>query len=542
MKLTHGKAAYVAAGLAAVLSVAGAATVQAQTTSTQGGDDKVATAKSTVVSHSARFGFGPGQQLKAAGVFTGKAGSAVRFDRTYRGLPVVGGDFIVHISPTGAYRYGNGMKVVALPKSITAKISAAAAADTAAAKMSYAVATRSTKLVIVASAHSSTLAWQVDTASKGGMQGDATYVSATTGRVLSSHPTVVNDADATATDPAYAGSKDVGTGKTLYSGTVRLPDVERHAGVMRYVLKDRTRGVQRVYDAHNTEIGANSTLFKDENNLWGDGTESSRETAGADAAYALANTWDYYLNTYNRRGIGDDGIAAKAYVHVYQDYVNASWSDSCFCMRFGDGSQASGISPLTSIDVGGHEMTHGVTSRTAKLVYSGESGGLNESTSDVLGTGVEWYADNANDVPDYVIGEQIFRDYDPATNYIRRMDKPSVDGFSKDCWYDGVGNVDVHYSSGVGNHLYYLLSEGSGAKTINGIKYDSPTCDGSTIQGIGHVKAEAIWYKALTENWVSTTNYHQARTGMLQAAKDLYGQSSNEYKTLDKAWAAVNVS
>ena len=73
-------------------------------------------------------------------------------------------------------------------------------------------------------------------------------------------------------------------------------------------------------------------------------------------------------------------------MHVYQDYVNASWSDACFCMRFGDGSAASGIGSLVSLDVAGHEMTHGVTSRTARLVYSGESGGLNESTSDVIGT------------------------------------------------------------------------------------------------------------------------------------------------------------
>jgi Zn-dependent metalloprotease len=97
---------------------------------------------------------------------------------------------------------------------------------------------------------------------------------------------------------------------------------------------------------------------------------------------------------------------------------------------------------------------------------------------------VEWYANNTHDVPDYVIGEEIFRAYDPAVNYIRRMDQPSDDGHSADCWFNGVGNLNVHYSSGVGNHFFYLLSEGSGAKTINGIAYDSTTCNGSTIHGI----------------------------------------------------------
>jgi zinc metalloprotease ZmpA len=523
MKLLHGKAAYLVAVVAAAVSVAGAAAVQAQP-SGKVSPDKVLTAEARVVANSARFGFGPGQQLKATGVYSDTMGSAIRFDRTYRGLPVVGGDFVVHLTPSGAYRYGNGLKVVGLPASLHPSVSAAAAGATAAGKVGYPVASRSTSLVIFSRTHFSALAWQVKTSSKGGMRGDVSYVSARTGRTLSSWPTVDND---------------TGTGKTLYSGTVSLQDKARSSGM--YVLKDLSRGKQTIWDAHNQEITA-GTLFKDGNNVWGDGTETSRETAGADAAYGLANTWDFYLNVFGRNGIGDDGVAARGFVHVYSNYVNASWSDACFCMRFGDGSAGSGISALTSLDVSGHEMTHGVTSRTAKLVYSGESGGLNESTSDVFGTMVEWYANNANDVPDYVIGEEIFRSYDPAVNYIRRMDQPSVDGASKDCWYSGVGGVDVHYSSGVGNHLFYLLSEGSGAKTINGIDYDSPTCNGSTITGIGHDKAAAIWYKALTENWVSTTNYHDARVGTLQAASDLYGASSTEYKRVNKAWAAVSVT
>ncbi len=525
MKLFHGKAAYLVAGIAAVVSVGGAAAVQAQPASHASGNE-VTAAKATVVQHANRFGFGPGQQLIVSDVITDKQGAAVRFDRTYRGLPVIGGDFVVHVTTSGAYRYGDGRKVVGLPASVTPSVSATVAGKAAAATVGYPVAKSSSKLVIYTGARSSTLAWQVTTAGKvPGIHGDLTYVSATTGRTLASWATVEN-------------SNDTGTGKTLYSGTVKLKDVKKGT---KYKLTDNTRGKQNIYDAHNQEITA-GTLFTDKNNVWGNGKDSSRESAGADAAYGLAATWDYYLHVYGRDGIADDGVAAKAYVHVYSNYVNASWDDSCFCMRFGDGSSASGIGSLVSLDVAGHEMTHGVTSRTAKLVYAGESGGLNESTSDVQGTAIEWLANNANDVPDYVIGEEIFRHYDPAVNYIRRMDKPSMDGASADCWYNGVGNLNVHYSSGVGNHAFYLLSEGSGAKTINGIKYNSPTCDGSTVTGIGHVKAAAIWYKALTENWVSTTNYHDARVGMLKAAKDLYGRNSTEYNAVNKAWAAVSVT
>ncbi|MFI1769894.1 M4 family metallopeptidase, partial [Streptomyces sp. NPDC020800] len=124
---------------------------------------------------------------------------------------------------------------------------------------------------------------------------------------------------------------------------------------------------------------------------------------------------------------------------------------------------------------------------------------------------------------------------------LRYMDKPSKDGGSADSWYSGVGNLDVHYSSGVANHFFYLLSEGSGAKVINGVSYNSPTSDGLPVTGIGRDKALQIWYRALTTKWTSTTDYAAARTGTLAAAGELYGTSGAEYKAVQDAWAAVNV-
>jgi Zn-dependent metalloprotease len=528
MNLLRGKATYLVAGLAVVVSVTGAAAVQAQPSANNASSGKVGTAEAAVNAHSNRFGFGPGQALQVKAVYTDRLGSTVRFDRTYRGLPVIGGDFLVHGSPSGAYRYGNGMKVVGLPASIRASVSAAAASKTAAAKVGYAVAKSTSSLVILSTQHSSSLAWQVATTGKTIARGDVTYVSATNGRTLASWPTVMNDDE--------VAKNDTGTGKTLWLGTVKLKDVKNNS---KYSLIDNTRGKAQTLDANNSNSEGVGTLFTDKNNIWGNGKTTSRESAGADAAFGVAKTWDFYLDTFKRRGIADDGKAARAFVHVSTNYRNAFWSDGCFCMEFGDGSGDWG--PLVTLDVAGHEMSHGVTSRTAGLIYSGESGGLNESTSDVMGTSVEFYANNSKDVGDYIIGEQFQIPYDPANNYLRRLDHPSVDGGSKDCWYDGVGNTDVHYSSGVGNHAFYLLSEGSGKKTINGIKYDSPTCNGKSVDGIGRDKAAAIWYRALTHEWISTTNYHQARVGMLNAAKDLYGQNSKEYKATNAAWAAVAV-
>ncbi|MFB7755336.1 M4 family metallopeptidase, partial [Streptomyces sp. NPDC056121] len=101
--------------------------------------------------------------------------------------------------------------------------------------------------------------------------------------------------------------------------------------------------------------------------------------------------------------------------------------------------------------------------------------------------------------------------------------------------------LDVHYSSGVANHFFYLLSEGSGAKTINGVSYNSPTSNGASLAGIGRAKAEQIWYKALSTYMTSTTNYAAARTATLQAAGDLYGANSAEQQAVAATWSAVNV-
>ncbi|GAB6984814.1 hypothetical protein JCM10369A_13380 [Nocardioides pyridinolyticus] len=93
----------------------------------------------------------------------------------------------------------------------------------------------------------------------------------------------------------------------------------------------------------------------------------------------------------------------------------------------------------------------------------------------------------------------------------------------------------------MGNHFFYLLAEGSGAKTIGGVAHNSTTCNGSTITGIGRTAAAAIWYRALTVYMTSSTNYAGARTATLNAARDLYGASSTQYSTTAAAWSAVSV-
>ena len=223
----------------------------------------------------------------------------------------------------------------------------------------------------------------------------------------------------------------------------------------------------------------NGDPFVSPDTSFGDGTNGNRESAAVDAHYGGAVTFDYFKLVHGRDGIFGNGTGAPSRVHYGTDYANAFWDGEK--MTYGDGDGAS-FGPLVSLDVAGHEMSHGVTENTANLTYSGESGGLNEATSDIFGSMVEFYAANGEDPGDYYIGEE----FDLASGEgFRRMDQPSLDGNSFDCYESGIGNADVHYSSGLGNHFFYLLAEGSGAKTIGGKAHNSPTCDGSTVTGIG---------------------------------------------------------
>src|SRR5665647_3086419 len=205
-------------------------------------------------------------------------------------------------------------------------------------------------------------------------------------------------------------------------------------------------------------------------------------------------------------------------------------------MTYGDG--AGNTRALVELDVAAHEMTHGVTEHTTGLVYDREAGGLNEATSDIFGTAVEWYANNASDTPDYLIGELININGDGKP--LRYMDQPSKDGLSQDCWSSTLGSLDPHFSSGPLNHWFYLASEGSGAKVLNGVSYNSPTCNSSTVTPIGRDKAEKIWYRTLSTYLTSNSNYAAARTGAVKAAKDLYGVGSVQCAGIVASFAAIS--
>ncbi|MBO8195318.1 M4 family metallopeptidase [Streptomyces oryzae] len=460
------------------------------------------------------LGLGAKEKLHVKDVIKNKNGAThVRYERTYDGLPVLGGDLVVHKNASG--------KRTGATKATNAKIAVqTSASDAHKPTTAKAKGSEAPRKVVWAGHGKPVLAWETVV---GGLQ--------KSGAPNELH--VITDAKTGKKLFEFQGIKE-GTGNSQYSGKV---EIGTSGSDGKFEMTDKKRGGNKTTDLNGAQ-GGDGKLFTDDDDTWGDGSVKDRATAGVDAHYGAGQTWDYYKEVHGREGIAGDGKGAVSRVHYGKSYVNAFWDDSCFCMTYGDGEGDK--KPLTSLDVAAHEMSHGVTSTTANLEYAGESGGLNEATSDIFAAAVEFHANSPEDVPDYLVGEKI--DINGDGSPLRYMDKPSKDGNSLDYWDTNAGDVDVHYSSGIANHFFFLLSVGSGKQEVNGVKYDSPTKDGSKLKGIGIKKAEQIWFKALTEQMTSTTDYKGAREATIKSATDLYGADSAEVKAVKAAWTGVNVT
>jgi Zn-dependent metalloprotease len=523
--------------VAAVTAAAGTALTQAPAAVGADHGSRIESAIAAAKNHPAASRFGTGQGLVASSIQTDRDGTThVRLHRTYHGLEVVGGDLVVHQGASGAWEGVSETlrSAVDVPTSATVTSSAAQSRALQRDKVDAGVSGQradGATLVVDATGSTPRLAWQVLAS---GVQADGTpsriasYVDARTGTLIRAEQQI-ETVD--------------GSGQSLYAGSVPLQLTPSGSA---YQLKDATRGNTYTTDMGGATDGAlctllgigckAGTLFTSTDTSFGNGATTSRESAAVDAQYGTNMTWDFYKATFNRNGIFGNGTGSYNRVHYGSGYVNAFWDGTK--MTYGDGD-GTNYGPLTSLDVAGHEMSHGVTENTAGLSYSGESGGLNEATSDIFGTMVEFYANNPADPGDYLIGEQ----FDKKTHLgLRRMDNPASDGKSVNCWSSTVKNLDVHYSSGVGNHFFYLLAEGTGPKTFGGVAHNSTTCNGTTLTGVGRAAAEQIWYRALTVYMTSSTTYAGARTATLNAAKDLYGAGSTQYNAVGAAWSGVSVS
>lgn len=451
----------------------------------------------------------------------------IRFDQFYRGLKVFEGEAIARVTGgrvdvTNALRAGLSLdtqSTVSSQQAVAAALRSIGARGQAGSTSSLEIlpqGQRSGRDVLV---------WHVHVEIENDVDAPASwdyFIDAKTGATVWSFNSLHTSAAAA-------------IGKTMYSGNVTL-DVTLNGGIYSLVHPSQGAGSgNSTNDAKNRRFGQGQAFTSPVASFGNNDIQNSdTNTGGADAHYGLATTWGFYLTKFGRNGIDAAGRRTYQRVHFRNNYDNASWSNSCFCMSYGDG--ASFFYPLVSLDVAGHEMTHGVTFSEANLTYSGESGGLNESTSDIFGTMVEFFANNSSDIPEYWIGEKVQRSNYPGGTYteisaLRYMDDPHKDGDSPACWFATIGSLDVHLSSGPNNHMFYLLSHGGTSK-----------CNSQVVAGIGNDKASRIWYNALTSQMTSSTNYHGARTAALASATTLFGGGSAEVNAVAAAFSAINVN
>lgn len=254
-------------------------------------------------------------------------------------------------------------------------------------------------------------------------------------------------------------------------------------------------------------------LDKKHNNLYWDG--SFDQTNGAyspsnDALYDAYVIKKMYLDWYQLPVLTENDKPMKLSMIVHADMENAYWDGKT--MTFGDGGSM--FYPLVSLDVGAHEISHGFTEQHSNLVYDAQSGGLNESFSDMASQAAQFYSAKKND---WKIGADIMKAKNEALRY---MDKPSKDcGRGQtpgtDCSIDHVSQyssqTDVHYSSGIFNKVFYLMG---------------------TAKGWDAHKAFDVMVQANRFYWTSTANFQQAACGVLKATDDLHYEKSDVLKAL----------
>ncbi|TCC01839.1 M4 family metallopeptidase [Kribbella soli] len=425
----------------------------------------------------------------------------VPYERSYKGLPVVGGDFVVVTDAKGAVKYTSVGQTTAVPElSTTAKVTPAAAQKTAKTQLKKVDSSTTPTLAVYALNGTPKLMWQSRVSGNNGHDPSSlsVYVDAQSGKVLGSKEHVMAG-NGTA---AYSGPSPVHLDTTLSGST--------------YSMKDPNTTNLSCQDA------ANNTTFSGPDDNWGNGTATNKETGCVDALFA-AQTERHMLTDWLGRN-GMDGNGGAWPIRVGLNDENAYYDGSQ--VQIGHNTAGGWIG---SIDVLAHEMGHGIDDHTP----GGISGsGTQEFVADTFGAATEYYSNQgaSYDPPDFLVGEEVNL---VGSGPIRNMYNPSALG-DPNCYSSSIPGTEVHAAAGPGNHWFYLLSQGSNGSPT------SPTCNSSTVTGIGIQKAIRIMYNAMLMK-TSSSSYLKYRTWTLTAAKNLYPGSCTEFNTVKAAWDAVSV-
>ena len=422
------------------------------------------------------------------------------YERTYRGLPVVGGDAVVVTDAAGRLRGTTSARSGALRLgSLTPTTTSAQAAATARGLLTRATTVSAPKLVVYAggaSRDTPKLGWEVLAVGHKGAAPSRLHVhiDAHTGAVLDT----VDDVHMDAANGYYNGSITISTNGGL--------------------LQDPTRP--------GLSCGNETTHSTYRNGGTGAGTDL--QTACVDAYYAVEQETDMLRNWLGRSGLNGGGSDFPLYVGLND--VNAYWDGTAGNFGHSQDNQRQ----MTSMDVVGHEMGHSIFQYTPGGAGSGnENGGLNESTGDIFGALTEHYANNPSDPPDYTVGEEVNM---LGNGPIRYMYNPAIEG-DPACYSSSIPSTEVHAAAGPQNHWFYLTAVGSAG---SGSDPSSPTCNSTSVSGVGIQHAGQIYMAALNMK-TSSWSYASARKATLQAAVNLFGANSQDCQTVKAAWSAVSV-
>jgi Zn-dependent metalloprotease len=338
------------------------------------------------------------------------------------------------------------------------------------------------------------------------LYGANVIVDAQTGDILTEE-NLIHTADVPATATTKFSGVQSFTVDNVSAGLYRLRETGRGLGVETYDLNTATATSSAV-DYTNTSTAWTNTTTIDQ--------------IGTDAHWGAEMTYDYYLSAHSFNSINNAGFKLISYSDYGVGYNNAFWNGSY--MTYGSG----GSGGFVGLDICGHEVTHGLTSMNAGLIYQNESGALNESYSDIFGVCIEFYAKPLT--ANWLIGETV--------GAFRSMSNPNAfgnpDTYLGTSWYTGTGdNGGVHTNSGVSNFWFYLLT--TGGTGVNDV------LSSYTVTGLGMTDASRIAFRALVNYYGPNTNYASARNLSTQAAIDLFGACSNEVYQTKMAWYAVGV-
>jgi Zn-dependent metalloprotease len=445
-----------------------------------------------------------GDALKRTGVVQGTRGlQYVTYARTFKGLPVVGGDVVVTTDAAGAVKGTAVAETAEISVGTTAKITAAQAAAVARKRLATvdSVATPTLKV----------LAWGTPRLA---------YEAVVEGRTARNEPSNLHIFVDAATGAVLDEVDYVreGTGNGYYYGNVTI---NTSGSGSSFSMTDTTRPGLKCG-------GQNGSAYTGTDDAWGTGAGTNLETACVDALWGAQREVDMLSSWFNRNGILGSG--SNPPIRVGLADVNAYWNGSY--VNFGH-NQANDRQ-ATPIDVVGHEMGHAIFQTTPGGAGSGnENGGINEATGDIFGALTEAYANSPLDPPDYQVGEEVDLVGDGP---IRYMYNPSLAG-DPNCYSASIPSTEVHAAAGPLNHWFYLVAEGS--NPANGQPV-SPTCNSTTVTGLGIRKAGEIYYNAMLAK-TSTWRHANVRTASLAAAKNLYPGSCAEFLAVKAAWDAISV-